>query len=914
MSPIEGGTVQPMDPLTEALSSLPPQSLRTPFAGDGVEPSGTPQAPDPTQQTPPPPTIQEADAVTKFRTLDYLSRGQDRLRLNRNAVDLYHTWRDANVPFGRLEKLPNQNKWIAKLAPGIESPAAVPNKAADLCNKVTDTLLADPPQPNPQPRREDEVTDRAAELVSIFLKQNAGESGINEVQQYRWALRNALTRATSYLEYDVDPEAGGYQPKQVQAHPLAQDGNNPLVGPDGMQTDSPVLRYVSASGQFVTDPSQADKVWLPKIVVRKHMRTKVMLFPPLATIETAEALLLVDWCSLAEARKRWPDTVGQMSGDELQGLASWRPQYVGLPGFIVPFTFNGILNESGTGPGMDQVGSWSPLLQRRMYFYRFVVRKSMEYPQGYQLDITGRSGGIVLGERNLEYTVQMPEGGSETRCRDIQFVQITPIQDISDLDPTGYPFAARFDGSTQAEATLMSHYLDALDRMARPHVFLRSTTAIDEDEWQDRTVPHVIGPSDQAPFYEQFPPLPPIVEVSEHLQVRQDTASGLTATAQGLDSSNAVSGVAKKLTVRQAQISLAGIQQQLHSAFTRGWRITCQWAQSDFTTPQLVQATGDEASEDVQWWTGEDFAGIDEIGIEPGTGTMMTAEDKANYVSFLQGQNWIAPDKAADIGVIGIARDLGLPTDSVKAAIERAVALWLKGPPQAAPTAPPNPQTGQPTQWIDTYKVWKQAQVQFQQAQAQYQQKQQQYQQWLQLSAVAAGGPPQPTLGPEGQNETAMRDYQTAVFQLRAMQTQQMQQGQQPQGPQLVGAPFTMQPPVAPQPPQVPAPWSPFTPRPNDTEPMIAAQWFKRLSLLQMSPSYSKQIPEWRDMADQRYTQARQAVATASGAVPGQQPGAATPPASPQSAYGVQPGHSQPGATPTRGTPTPPKPNPAQAA
>ena len=68
-----------------------------------------------------------------------------------------------------------------------------------------------------------------------------------------------------------------------------------------------------------------------------------------------------------------------------------------------------------------------------------------------------------------------------------------------------------------------------------------------------------------------------------------DTSSGLTATAQGLDSSNAVSGVAKSLTVRQALVALSGFQQNLHSGMTRGWRIKCQLAQAEFTTPMLLQ-------------------------------------------------------------------------------------------------------------------------------------------------------------------------------------------------------------------------------------------------------------------------------------------------------------------------------------
>jgi hypothetical protein len=143
------------------------------------------------------------------------------------------------------------------------------------------------------------------------------------------------------------------------------------------------------------------------------------------------------------------------------------------------------------------------------------------------------------------------------------------------------------------------------------------------------------------------------------LQTRQDTASGLTATAQGLDTESSQSGIAKRLTVRQAQISLAGIQQQLHAAFTRGWRIQCQIAQADFTTPQLMQFSGEDASNQEQWWTGEDFAGIDDIGIEPGTGTMMTAEDKANYAAFLQGQTWLTGEQAGDIAMAGHLERLG---------------------------------------------------------------------------------------------------------------------------------------------------------------------------------------------------------------------------------------------------------------
>lgn len=886
---IPGNGTIPMDPFAEALASVP-QVQRKRTAGDGTEPGGTAgQSKNITAQTaqtletsaategqeaPSIPTLEDASDPQAFLTIDQLSKSQDRLRRNRWAIDQYHSWLDANVAFGKLDKVPNQNVWVAKLPPGItgERGSAVPNKAADLCNKVTDALLADPPKPNPQPHVDDETADAAADLASEFLRQNAGEAGINEVQQYRWALRNALTRSTSFLEYDIDAEGGGYQAYQVMAHPQATDqdltaamqaGEEPLVatGPDGqpMPTVNPLLRYVSAPtpefpfGQFVEDASQADRVWLPKLIVRRHQRTKVLTFPATAAIEDAKALLLTDYCTLAEGRDRWKDTVGTMDAAELAGLASWKPYFSDM---IVPFTFRGGIADGMTGPGLDDVGSMSPLLQRRMYFHRLVIRKSSEYPKALQIDITGAKGGFRLGQRSLDYTVTLPTSGKTTRCRDIPFVQITPNQDVSDQDPMGWPFEARFDGSAQADSTLISHYLDALERMANPHVFIRSLTAVDEDEWFDRSKPIVIGPSDQPPFYEQFPPLPPAVQFSEYLQTRQDTSSGLTATAQGLDSENSQSGIAKRLTVRQAQISLAGIQQQLHAAYTRGWRISCQWAQAEYKIPQLVQASGENASNEEQWWTGEDFAGIDDIGIEPGTGTFMTAEDKANYVAFMQGQLWLDPEKAADIAVVGIARDLGLPTDVTIAMIERATAAWLKGPPKPkAPEVPEiDPLTGQPKppvtweqQW-DAYAQGKQAQdammASVQQADAQVQQQ-----------AAATGQPAPP-----------------------------------PSAPPI----------MAPLPPK---PWSPFPDLPCNTSPEVARKWTKRLEHLMMSPRYAAMSPQWQACLNEFYMEERQAFAIATSAAPNspqagqpgaQQAAAKKPPQIPGSSGTNGPPNSQP--------------------
>src|SRR5689334_24008560 len=134
---IQGNAVVPMSPQDELLASFR-DVTRKRTAGDGTEPVGpstnTLEQSGAVEQQPSYPTIADADDQQAFRAIDQLCKSQDRLRKNRYAIDLYHSWLDANVAFGRLDKVPNQNVWIAKLPPGVtgERSAAVPNKASDL--------------------------------------------------------------------------------------------------------------------------------------------------------------------------------------------------------------------------------------------------------------------------------------------------------------------------------------------------------------------------------------------------------------------------------------------------------------------------------------------------------------------------------------------------------------------------------------------------------------------------------------------------------------------------------------------------------------------------------------------------------------------------------------------------------------
>lgn len=206
---IAGNQVQTMDPLAEAMASLPQVDPTHQTQGDGRQPqANAEQQPDEEGDAP---TLATASDAEVFNTTEALVRSQDPLATNRWNIDTHYSRLRSGIPFGRLEKVPNQNVWQARLPNGMlrESSAAVPNKVDDLANKVENTLMADPPRPAPISRVQDRAADAAKALAREFLTQDGGESGTDDASTYRWALSNAFARSSSFLHYITHPTAGG---------------------------------------------------------------------------------------------------------------------------------------------------------------------------------------------------------------------------------------------------------------------------------------------------------------------------------------------------------------------------------------------------------------------------------------------------------------------------------------------------------------------------------------------------------------------------------------------------------------------------------------------------------------------------------------------------------------------------------
>lgn len=140
-------------------------------------------------------------------------------------------WRDGK-PFARLiEKREDKGVLEAWLPPTSRRQAPLPNKTDDLCNKIEAQIAVDPPVPDVTPATGSDEDRDGAEFATRWLKSDGGESGTNDLQTLRTALGIACTHASAYVHYYTDPAGGGWRPLEIEAHPTSQTVEDALLKP-----------------------------------------------------------------------------------------------------------------------------------------------------------------------------------------------------------------------------------------------------------------------------------------------------------------------------------------------------------------------------------------------------------------------------------------------------------------------------------------------------------------------------------------------------------------------------------------------------------------------------------------------------------------------------------------------------------
>lgn len=763
--------------------------------------------------------ILEADDKTAFKTVDDLVLRQVLLARNRNEQDKHHTYQKIGYTWSCLEKVQDVDQYRQSFPPGTESlrPSAVPNKQADLCHKLTETLMSDPPKPAPNAKRDSESAEMATEMAKEFLTQDGGENGTDDHAVFWAQIEGATTRACTFNHYWVDKTGGGSVPKQIRAHPQAQDPAMPLdaVGPDGqpIPTTDYVLRYVTEpdeqfpAGQFTDNPSEAARQWVPKIRIEKWGREHWRIFPEDKEVNQASCLVGLLYCTLGEAKRRWPETVGQMDDTKLGQLCDWTPNRYMV---LLPQALRSRWKLQ-TGNGKDPKGGSND--ERVLFYYVYYRLAAPHYPKGAALFTNGAFGGTTLEKDTLSAEVEMPSETEQDKTvtdvitMDIPVVPIRLIQDVDEKDPTGTAFMRRIGPSGEAGATLATAYLEAIDIILHPARFATATSPLTaEDVEESRALGDFASvlSKDDYPHYEEPRPLPAgFLNVMQWQYEQMDSAASLPKPVTGSDNQQEVSGVARDIAVKQALVSLGRMQQAVNSAWERHWRIKLQLAMKHFSVPQMMRYAGEDGAYKAEWWTGVNFAQVTDVDVKPGTGTLMTDQDKVAYASQLKQLGFLDQDTAADITRPAYAGVLGLPPDPQMQRIERQVASWLEGPPEG---------------WVQEFQAYEQAMQLYQQ----------------QTAPIQAAN----------QQNAQQHEMQTA-----AAQETGMAPGAPPEPIQLPPPPL--------------APWTPFAPLPMDTEPQIAGIRQRRLAKLMAQTKFTAQPPEWQQMVIQAYNEARNAVAQA---------------------------------------------------
>ncbi len=630
----------------------------------------------------------EADDATVFKTVDDLVLRQEQIAKNRLAQDKHWTAVKLGYQFSALTKQDNQDVYTQSYPPGMATglrTGAVPNKQADLCQKLVETLMVDPPKPDPKADTDDETAQRGADMAREFLTQDGDESGTDDVTVFASQVDGATTRASTFNHYWVDKVGGGAMPKQIKAHPQAVDASNPLVGPDGQPTTDYVTRYVTADGQFTENPSEAERVWLPKQRIDKLGREHVRLIPEYQDLHDAYAAVVIYYCTVADARRRWPDTFGEMTDDDMTPFCAWTPQ---RPAAILPPMLRARWRESRRA-GSERGGAMD---QRIMFWYRYVCLSSPEYPEGADLYVSGANGGTVLSRETLAATVEVPSEDrqdqtvTDIKPMDLPLVQIRLLPDVDDKDPTGVAVMRRVGGPGEALGTMTTAMLEAIDIVLHPARFATATSPVTSDDVESSRATGdfaVVLSKDDMPVYEQPRELPgAFFNMAQMLDSGMDSSMGLNKPAQGSDNSKEVSGIARRIAVEQSLVSLSRMQQAVQNAWARHWRIKLQHAMKYFNQAQLLRYTGVDGSSKAEWFTGNDFARVGGVSVQPGTGTLMPPSEKVNYAIQLRDVGQMDADEAADVARPAFAKQLGVPENPHVQRIERQVSSWLEGPPE----------------------------------------------------------------------------------------------------------------------------------------------------------------------------------------------------------------------------------------
>lgn len=616
--------------------------------GDAPEDEAQPAAPkgDPSGQKPG--WWLEADPKDVKKGVLQLVKSQDGYRKFRSKYEECCERLRAGERGLTVERSRRQDdEWYVR--EGLESTqGSGPNIAHQLIQRTAATLTTDPPLPTVSANSDDQAEREASELAERILQVEGSASERDDAGFTADVIDKAGTYGTMYALFCVDPQGGGLQAVQIQAHPAATTTDDALT-PMGPPSIDPMTgqalpgqpievrpedlqwRYVAVADetgvQRLTDvEAEAQRVWQPKVMRHLVPPAAVALFPFGATVDTATGVAVGRWVSLAEIVSRFYDGV-RPSEDVCKKLASWKGDGLDIQSWALPTIREHLPAQpptypSGAGPAsriMDD--ALCPLLT-------LYLQSQPTAPFGAYVAIGGLEEPIYRGE----WRKTIGDGpDARVEAFPLPVAAFTCWGDPGG-DPNGIPFIEALAAESNLDATLTDFVLNYVWRASNPHIWSPVGTTVQKQAFLARTgEPLQIEVPGTQPFFEEIPPMDRAVfEVQKETRAGLQRSSGLSATiATGDQDGSVTSGLQQRMVAEETRVGLSTPAKNRDRFLLRCWNVLLVLIRAHYDTPRMLDYTDEDSGEtQAQAFTGVQLMGAGDIAIAKGTGTLLNPTAK----------------------------------------------------------------------------------------------------------------------------------------------------------------------------------------------------------------------------------------------------------------------------------------------
>ena len=575
----------------------------------------------------------------------------------------------------KLIKVQNESR---AYFPNGSSPSDHMSKAGRLRRRTRAVLFADPPKPEALPSTGEDADVESAEFATRVLEDLCSEGKLDYGLAAGDAFDLGSDYASGFIRFWVDPKGGGWQPRQIMAHPQAQTEADAMTDPaTGLEADADVLRprYVTEDGTLTDDRTTEgiQRMWLPAIE-REPLTGKHVRFLP-STCEdiwSATGLMIGAMVPLSEVTRQFPD-LAKLPKDELEKLAESKP-----PGAddLLPAAKRGF---KALNPG-----------ERPVFVLTRYELPCPDYQMGAYVIAVGAEGKVV--HRQHWY---------DERNNEVLDLPVTQFKQFVDEDnPYGRGMMETLGLGDEHLAQIKASMAQHLERFGHRKQYLPLHSNLTAEQLQSPTYTVLSIVPNGEPRFEEIPDFPQMAEkMYERLSAEMDDESGLQQVAQGVNTPSVKSGTHAQTIVEQVNQGLSDLREHTERGLVRGWRIVLQLVRAYYTVPQRIQWVGEDGAYKAQTWTASDLGSTRDVRLARGSFTQLAPSAKAELAGIHLESGAIGPEEYAEALASQTGGLVGLRDNPHRLRVRGQVARWREGPPDGwTPPQPggPGPLTGEP--------------------------------------------------------------------------------------------------------------------------------------------------------------------------------------------------------------------------